>query len=144
MCRQHLQSIRPMETIVGRPIAQIQQQAPSYSASCSCGDCKRTISCHIDPLICCGCRTPFHCLNSGLTRDATAADLTRNSWICRRCTMAPPQRCQDPLQTSWFVSEPTNRISQPALRTPQCDTYFIREKRAHKNPTPAFSGFSTT
>ncbi len=50
MGQQHRLSNRLSETVAGRPIVQIQQQAPIHPAHSSRGGCKRTIACTINPL----------------------------------------------------------------------------------------------
>ncbi len=81
VCRQHRQPSHLSETVAGRPITQIQQQEPNHPARRPCGNCNRNIACNINSLTCSGCHTAFHRSWSGLTRDAAAAALTRNSWI---------------------------------------------------------------
>ncbi len=90
-----------------------------HPAHRSCESCKRAIDCNIDHLTSSSCHIPFHHSCSGLTSDAAATALARNSWICRRCTTTPPQLRQGQLQTNRFVSDPANRVSQSALRIPQ-------------------------
>ncbi len=78
----HEQSNRLSETVAGRPFEQKQQQAQSQPARRPCVSCQRTITCSSSSSF----HTPFHRSWSGLARDGAAAALTRNSWICRRCT----------------------------------------------------------
>ncbi len=113
------------------------------------------------PRTCSCCHTAFHRSCYGLTRDAAAAALARNSWIYRRCTTTPPQLRQGPLQTNRFVSEAANRVNQLALQwnadglptkvhelrqrlqLEKIAICLIQEtKLTSKDSTPAFSGFS--
>ncbi len=102
MCRQHRRSNRLSKRVGGLPIAQIQQQEPNHLTRRSCGSCKRNIACNVDPLTCNSCHDPFHRFSSDMTRDAAAATLARNSWICRHCTTTPPQLRQGPMQVNRF------------------------------------------
>ncbi len=76
--KQHLQPNRLSETTVRRLIAYIQQPAPVHPA-------RQSITCNIDLLTWSSCHAPFPWFCSGLTKDAAAAALARNS---RHCTTA--------------------------------------------------------
>ncbi len=73
-------------------------------------------------------QTAFHRSCSGLSRDAAAAALARNGWICGRCTTTQPHLRQGPLQTNMFVSKSANRVSHSALRILQWNADGISTK----------------
>ncbi len=77
------------KSIARRSITLLQKQAPGKAASCTCGDCKSIITRNVNPLTCGSCNTSFHLSYSGLTGDAAATTLARNSWICGKFTMTP-------------------------------------------------------